>query len=73
MKVVTIYQACHIVNLITLRYLLQAKIKERCRKGIPPAVRGKVWQYLTGAKYLKEKNPGVYQVEECQSYIICVI
>lgn len=37
------------------------KTKERCRKGIPPAVRGKVWQYLTGAIYLKEKNPDLYQ------------
>jgi len=37
------------------------KIKERCRKGIPPAVRGKVWQHLTGAIQLREKNPGLYQ------------
>lgn len=43
--------------------LIQEKTKERCRKGIPPAVRGKVWQYLTGAIYLKEKNPDLYQVQ----------
>lgn len=36
------------------------KIKSRCRKGIPPAVRGLVWQHISGAVYLKKKNPSLY-------------
>ncbi|XP_046840626.1 TBC1 domain family member 10A-like [Xenia sp. Carnegie-2017] len=36
------------------------KVKERCRKGIPPAVRGLVWQNLCGANKLKEANHGVF-------------
>ncbi|CAJ0578861.1 unnamed protein product, partial [Mesorhabditis spiculigera] len=30
------------------------KIKSRCRKGIPPALRGRVWKYLSGAKFQME-------------------
>ncbi|XP_042904368.1 TBC1 domain family member 10A [Parasteatoda tepidariorum] len=28
------------------------KVRERCRKGIPPALRARAWQYLSGAKFL---------------------
>ncbi|GIX74887.1 TBC1 domain family member 10B [Caerostris extrusa] len=27
------------------------KVRERCRKGIPPALRARAWQYLCGAKF----------------------
>ncbi|CAL1271898.1 unnamed protein product [Larinioides sclopetarius] len=27
------------------------KVRERCRKGIPPAIRARAWQYLCGAKF----------------------
>lgn len=40
----------------------QFQVKERCRKGIPPAVRGLVWQNLCGANKLKEDNHGVFAV-----------
>ena len=41
-------------------YALQ--LKERCRKGIPPAMRGVAWQHLCGADKLKQENPGVFGV-----------
>jgi len=37
------------------------KVKERCRKGIPPSMRPRAWQLLCGSKYLLDHNPGVYQ------------
>jgi len=30
------------------------KIKKRCRKGIPPSVRGQAWYHLSAAKYRRE-------------------
>ncbi|WAR03786.1 TB10B-like protein [Mya arenaria] len=36
------------------------KVKERCRKGIPPSIRSRAWQYLCGSKYLMEHNPGKF-------------
>lgn len=36
------------------------KLKERCRKGIPPALRGVAWQHLCGAVQKKEDNKGVF-------------
>jgi len=38
----------------------QGKLKTRCRKGIPDAVRGDVWLKLTGADILKKNSPGKY-------------
>lgn len=38
-----------------------AQVKERIRKGIPDAVRGKVWMSLTGARELQEKQPNLFQ------------
>lgn len=37
------------------------KIRERCRKGIPSAVRPKAWYYLSGGQILHEKYPNKYQ------------
>jgi len=36
------------------------KLKSRCRKGIPDAVRGQVWMKLTGADELKINSKGKY-------------
>lgn len=36
------------------------KVKERCRKGIPPSLRSRAWQYLCGSKFLMEHNPGKF-------------
>lgn len=30
------------------------KVKNRCRKGIPPSVRGQAWYHLSAAKYRRE-------------------
>ncbi|KAM4709542.1 TBC1 domain family member 10A [Discoglossus pictus] len=32
------------------------KIKLRCQKGIPPSLRGRAWQYLSGSKVKMEQN-----------------
>lgn len=37
------------------------KVKERCQKGIPPSLRGRVWLYLTGGKVRREQNQGKFQ------------
>lgn len=39
----------------------EKKIKRRCRKGIPDAIRGTIWMLLSGADKLKEANPGAYR------------
>ncbi|CAL8108733.1 unnamed protein product [Calicophoron daubneyi] len=36
-------------------------VRDRCRKGIPPAIRGRVWQYLCGSYLMVQRNPGRYQ------------
>lgn len=36
------------------------KVKRRCRKGIPDAVRGQIWLRLAGADVLKNSQPGEY-------------
>ncbi|KAL7669159.1 hypothetical protein ACOME3_009825 [Neoechinorhynchus agilis] len=36
------------------------KVKSRCRKGIPPSVRGCAWRHLSGAVVLEDENPGYY-------------
>jgi len=38
----------------------QSKLKSRCRKGIPDAVRGDVWLKLTGADVLRKNGTGKY-------------
>uniref|UniRef100_A0A1L8DVD1 Putative ypt/rab gtpase activating protein n=1 Tax=Nyssomyia neivai TaxID=330878 RepID=A0A1L8DVD1_9DIPT len=37
------------------------KVRERCRKGIPPSVRPRAWFYLSGAHLLHEKYPTLYE------------
>uniref|UniRef100_A0A8C0G3I9 TBC1 domain family member 10A n=1 Tax=Chelonoidis abingdonii TaxID=106734 RepID=A0A8C0G3I9_CHEAB len=34
------------------------KIRLRCQKGIPPSLRGRAWQYLSGGKVKLEQNAG---------------
>lgn len=36
----------------------------RCQKGIPPALRGRTWLYLSGGKVKKEQNQGKFQVRQ---------
>ncbi|XP_031573880.1 TBC1 domain family member 10A-like [Actinia tenebrosa] len=36
------------------------KVKERCRKGIPPSVRGQAWQQLSGSNEKAKENQGVF-------------
>eukprot|EP00039_Didymoeca_costata_P001091 m.49651 g.49651 ORF g.49651 m.49651 type:complete len:399 (-) comp10622_c0_seq7:1571-2767(-) len=38
-----------------------AKVKSRCRKGIPAALRGRAWERITGSDQLMLDNPGKYQ------------
>jgi len=37
------------------------KVRDRCRKGIPSAVRPRAWQYLCGGSYLMKQNVGVFE------------
>ncbi|KAL3856753.1 hypothetical protein ACJMK2_011475 [Sinanodonta woodiana] len=37
------------------------KVKERCRKGIPPSIRARAWQFLCGSKYMMEHNKGRFE------------
>ncbi|XP_020706520.1 TBC1 domain family member whacked isoform X2 [Athalia rosae] len=37
------------------------KVRERCRKGIPPSVRPRAWLYLCGGKLLMDENPHLYE------------
>lgn len=39
------------------------KMKERCRKGIPDSLRGKVWLKLSGAERLMAENEGVFALQ----------
>uniref|UniRef100_A0A8C8RE29 Rab-GAP TBC domain-containing protein n=1 Tax=Pelusios castaneus TaxID=367368 RepID=A0A8C8RE29_9SAUR len=36
------------------------KIRLRCQKGIPPSLRGRAWQYLSGGKVKLEQNAGTF-------------
>jgi GTPase-activating protein len=36
------------------------KVRERCRKGIPPSVRPRAWLYLCGGKLLLEQRENLY-------------
>ncbi|XP_071946290.1 uncharacterized protein [Antedon mediterranea] len=44
----------------------QKKIKERCRKGIPSALRARAWQHLSGSKNIMEKNKLVFAELDAQ-------
>lgn len=41
-----------------------AQVRLRCQKGIPLALRGRAWLYLSGGKVKKEQNKGKFQVSE---------
>uniref|UniRef100_A0A3Q3PYJ9 Rab-GAP TBC domain-containing protein n=2 Tax=Monopterus albus TaxID=43700 RepID=A0A3Q3PYJ9_MONAL len=43
------------------------KVRLRCQKGIPPALRGRAWLYLSGGKVKKEQNQGKFQELDSQS------
>ncbi|XP_045106066.1 TBC1 domain family member 10A-like isoform X1 [Portunus trituberculatus] len=36
------------------------KVRDRCRKGVPSALRARAWQHLCGANKQLERNPGVF-------------
>uniref|UniRef100_A0A8C6YE70 TBC1 domain family member 10A n=1 Tax=Naja naja TaxID=35670 RepID=A0A8C6YE70_NAJNA len=36
------------------------KIRLRCQKGVPPSLRGRAWQYLSGGKVKLEQNAGKF-------------
>ena len=58
--------------MVTLCYF---QLKERCRKGIPPAMRGVAWQHLCGANVLKVENEGLFGVSSisCNLQLIIVV
>ncbi|CAN0048786.1 unnamed protein product [Lampetra planeri] len=37
------------------------KVKLRCRKGIPPSLRARAWEHLSGSKYIMEQMPGKFE------------
>lgn len=45
-----------------LTALFPAQIRLRCQKGIPPSLRGRAWQYLSGSKVKLEQNVGKFDV-----------
>ncbi len=38
------------------------QVKERCRKGIPDSLRGRIWMKLSGGDELLQQNPGLFDV-----------
>ncbi|XP_062239368.1 TBC1 domain family member 10A-like [Platichthys flesus] len=42
------------------------KVRLRCQKGVPPALRGRAWLYLSGGKVKKEQNQGKFQELDSQ-------
>jgi hypothetical protein len=40
------------------------QVKERCRKGIPPSVRGQAWQHLMASNIKAKENPGLFDVSD---------
>lgn len=43
------------------------QIRLRCQKGIPPSLRGRAWQFLSGGKVKLQQNPGKFDVS-CPSF-----
>lgn len=37
------------------------RVRARCRKGIPPSLRARAWQYLCGSKFLMDQNQGKFE------------
>lgn len=58
----------HMLN--NWRYFMDEKystVKDRCRKGIPPSMRGKAWKYLCGAMYQMEVSTNKTVFDKCLS------
>lgn len=45
-------------------WVLWLQVRLRCQKGIPPALRGRTWLYLSGGKVKREQNQGKFQVSQ---------
>lgn len=43
------------------------KVRDRCRKGIPPSLRARAWMHLCGGKYLQGHNKHKFHELEMQS------
>ncbi|XP_059174339.1 TBC1 domain family member 10B-like [Physella acuta] len=37
------------------------KVRERCRKGVPPSLRARAWQHLCGSNFTMEQNKGLFE------------
>lgn len=46
------------------------QVRLRCQKGIPPALRGRTWLYLSGGKVKKEQNQGKFQVSQASLSVL---
>ena len=44
------------VSILSLSLRNYKKVRERCRKGIPPSCRARAWLHLCGAKYQMDKT-----------------
>ncbi|CAF1197627.1 unnamed protein product [Didymodactylos carnosus] len=44
------------------------KLKQRCRKGIPPALRGRAWFYLSSAEFRRKRAEQEYNLENVFEY-----
>lgn len=53
---------CRSSSVANMWTLVQVRL--RCQKGIPPALRGRTWLYLSGGKVKKEQNQARFQVSQ---------
>lgn len=63
---------CNVVVTTSFNWLVfstVAQVRLRCQKGIPPALRGRAWLYLSGGKVKKEQNKGKFQVSEASCWL----
>lgn len=49
------------------------QVRLRCQKGIPPALRGRTWLYLSGGKVKKEQNQGKFQVSQVSLSLLLLL
>jgi len=57
-----VVKACGVVSILQVRL--------RCQKGIPPALRGRAWLYLSGGKVKREQNQGKFQVSQLLALLL---
>lgn len=57
----TVCWLCVLVYLVKISSSV-SQVRLRCQKGIPPALRGRAWLYLSGGKVKREQNHGKFQV-----------